>query len=128
MYNFKRLSVFFLIGSLGYTLIEILWRGHTHWSMIIAGGLCFSAFSFVAESFKGRSRLYKAGICAIIITLVELIFGIIFNIILKMDVWDYTNVAFNLSGQICPLFSFVWLIFGYIFIPLAEKINEKLKN
>ena len=28
-------------GGLLYGLIEILWRGWTHWSMVLCGGLCF---------------------------------------------------------------------------------------
>ena len=33
--------VLFGIGALGYGLIEILWRGYTHYSMLTAGGICF---------------------------------------------------------------------------------------
>ena len=33
----------FLIGGLGYGLLEILWRGRTHWSMLLTGGVCFIA-------------------------------------------------------------------------------------
>ena len=34
------LSVF-SIGAAGYSLLEILWRGNTHWTMTLAGGICF---------------------------------------------------------------------------------------
>ena len=34
---FEYLMVF-LLGGAGYCLIEVLWRGFTHWSMAIAGG------------------------------------------------------------------------------------------
>ena len=45
----KKYALLFLIGAVGYASIEIIWRGRTHWSMIIAGGLCFILFSLVAE-------------------------------------------------------------------------------
>lgn len=31
----------FSIGAVGYSLLEILWRGNTHWTMTLAGGICF---------------------------------------------------------------------------------------
>lgn len=31
----------FLFGGISYCLIEISWRGYTHWTMGIVGGLCF---------------------------------------------------------------------------------------
>lgn len=51
-------------------------------------------------------------IASIIITALELIFGIIFNLYLKMDVWDYSNMPFNLLGQICLPFSLLWMLAG----------------
>ena len=41
----KEKIVLFSIGAMGYGLIEILWRGYTHWSMLTAGGICFMFFS-----------------------------------------------------------------------------------
>ena len=35
----KEKIVLFSIGAMGYGLIEILWRGYTHWSMLTAGGI-----------------------------------------------------------------------------------------
>ena len=31
----------FLSGGIIYSFIEVAWRGYTHWSMTIAGGICF---------------------------------------------------------------------------------------
>ena len=117
-------TVFFIIGGLGYGVIEILWRGYTHWAMLIAGGLCFIIFSYIAENFQNSSRLYKVLICALCITEVELMFGIIFNIILKMGIWDYSRVPFNILGQICLPYTFLWGVLSFIIIPLAELINR----
>ena len=32
----------FLLGGAGYVLIELLWRGRSHFSMFIAGGFAFA--------------------------------------------------------------------------------------
>lgn len=118
----------FSIGALGYGLIEILWRGHTHWSMLTAGGLCFVFFGNICEKLKRVSLIIKGIVGGIFITSIELIFGIIFNIILKKNVWDYSRMPLNLGGQICAVYSFFWVLLSMIFIPFAGFIKKKLKS
>ena len=38
----------FDVGDLLYVLIELIWRGHSHWTMFILGGLCGSAIGSLA--------------------------------------------------------------------------------
>ena len=104
MNKLKKYTAFFIIGGIGYGLIELWWRGYTHWSMILAGGVCFSLFSIIAEKFKKLPLIIKGVMAAVAVTAVELVFGVIFNMILKMHVWDYSGMAGNILGQICPLF------------------------
>ena len=40
MRNIKYFALF-SIGGLLYGLMEISWRGHSHISMFVAGGICF---------------------------------------------------------------------------------------
>lgn len=128
MERFKKYSLFFFIGGVGYAVLELLWRRRTHWSMVVAGGLCFIMFSLVAEYFKDKPLFIKALLCAVGITAVELIFGIVFNMLLEMKVWDYSDMPFNFMGQICPYFSFLWCVLALLFLPLAELINNKLET
>ena len=120
--------VFFTIGGIGYAIIELLWRRKTHWSMVVAGGVCFVFFSEISKKHKNEPLLFKAALGALGVTGVELIFGIIFNKILKMDVWDYSDEAFNFLGQICPLFTLMWGGLAMIFLPLADALNEKMSR
>ena len=126
MKRVKRYLTFFVVGGTGYAVIELLWRRRTHWTMILAGGVCFVIFSLVAERFKEKPLVYKAALCSLAVTAVELVFGLIFNIALKMNVWDYSGVPFNFLGQICPLFTLIWGGLGLIFIPLADAMNKKM--
>ncbi len=126
MKRLKKNIICFIIGGVGYAMIELLWRGRTHWTMVIAGGIGFIIFSRIAENFKERSLIYKAGLCSLATTGIELIFGIICNMIFKMGVWDYSHIPFNFLGQICLLFTLMWGALGFVFVPLADKINEKL--
>lgn len=118
----------FSFGALGYGLIEILWRGHTHPSMLTAGGICFMFFGKIGTKLKNASLFLKAVIGSGFITFIELVFGIIFNIILKKDVWDYSKLPFNFKGQICLLYSTFWGILSMAFIPIATKMNNRLQN
>lgn len=118
--------IFFTSGGVGYGIIELLWRGRTHWTMIIAGGICFVIFSRIAEKFKSKTLLFKAILCALGVTAVELAFGIIFNIILEMNIWDYSKLPFNFMGQVCLLYTILWAFLAFLFVPLADKINKSL--
>lgn len=124
----RNFSVFFVLGGVGYALIELLWRGKTHWSMMVAGGLCFACFSFIAKKCTRMCLVLKALLCSLAVTVIELAFGIVFNICLRMRVWDYSHLPLNLLGQICPLFSFFWAVLGLVFLPLAGKLNTWLEK
>lgn len=121
----KKNSVIFSVGGFGYGTLEVMWRGYTHWSMVIAGGISFLIFSRVAENFRNRPLIFKAVFCALGVTAVELVFGIIFNIILKENVWDYSELPLNFLGQICPLYTLLWGALSCIFLPLADTLNKK---
>ena len=117
-------AVCFAVGGVGYGIIELLYRQRTHWTMIIAGGICFVLFSVIEGCTRGKSLLIKATLCSGSVTAVELLFGVIFNLIFKMNIWDYSQNRFNLLGQICPFFSLIWGVLGIIFMPLARAVCE----
>lgn len=128
MTKLKKDTVFFTVGGVGYGTLEMLWRGRTHWSMLVAGGICFILFSRIAEKFRTRPLLYKAALCALGVTAVELLFGVIFNILLEENVWDYSKMPLNFLGQICLLYSVLWGVLGLLFLPLAEALNRRFSG
>ncbi len=78
--------------------------------MFILGGLCFISVGLVKEyyfTFK-KPLLIQQCISCLIITILELIFGLILNVKLGLDVWDYSNFKFNFMGQICLRYSILW--------------------
>ena len=122
----KARFMLFSIGAVGYGLLEVLWRGYTHWSMLTAGGICFMFFSRISERMKNAGILLKAIVGSGFITLIEFIFGVIFNIILKKNVWDYSKLPFNIAGQVCLLYSFFWGIISAVCIPFAGLVRKRL--
>lgn len=124
MNSIKRCVLIFLTGAVGYAIVELLWRGRTHPTMMLAGGLSFISFSFIAKEFESAPLIAKAILASLTVTLIELAFGLVFNVWLKMAIWDYSDQPFNLLGQICPLFSVFWCGLALLFIPLADKMNR----
>ena len=118
----------FSFGAIGYGFLELLWRGRTHWSMLIAGGLSFLSLGKLGKKIKKGNILKKALAGSLIITAIEFIFGLIFNIALKKNVWDYSKLPFNLKGQVCARYSFLWGILSLFIIPLAQMIDKYLSQ
>lgn len=116
----------FLFGGVTYYLIEILWRGYSHWTMFMLGGLCFVAVGLINNIFPWTMKLeLQAFIGAIIITLLELIVGLIVNVMLNWSVWDYSDMPFNFLGQICLPFSLLWYVLSIVIILLDDYIRYK---
>ena len=120
MFTVRELSNIFIIGGILYGLIEIIFRGYTHWSMVITGGLCFLIFYILNITLPTNSLLLRCIISLVVITTLEYYTGYIVNILLKWDVWDYSSLAYNLKGQICLTFSAIWFLFG---IPMTFLAN-----
>ena len=120
--------IIFLTGALIYGLTEILFRGFTHWTMALTGGTAFLLIHIVNLKINGRSLLLKCLIGCLIITGLELIVGIIVNRQLHLDVWDYSQQSFNILGQICPLFSFMWFLISFPAIYLSRFMKKKLNS
>ena len=118
--------ILFGIGFFGYGLLEVIWRGRTHPSMSLAGGIAFCVFSIIAEKLKPLNFVYRCIAGGIFITFLELIFGIIFNIWLKTDDWDYSMFRFNYLGQICITYSVLWCLISAPVIIALGLIKDKI--
>lgn len=99
----------FLIGGEVYVAMEMIFRGYSHYSMFIVGGLCFFIIGSLNEWNKKDMSLVQQGIIgAVVITVIEFITGCIVNLCLGLDVWDYSDMPFNVLGQICLPFTALW--------------------
>lgn len=112
--------IIFMVGFMGYPLLEIIWRGYSHPVMAFAGGLCFLIIYILSIKLSGISIFEKALWGALAITFVELIFGYIFNIILGMNIWDYSSIPLNFCGQICLEYYLLWTALCFLLFPLCN--------
>ena len=110
-----------VIGALLYMGIELLYRGRTHWTMGIVGGLCFVLVGFINEILSWDIPLWLQGVIGvIIITVLEFISGVILNIWLGLGIWDYSRMPFNFMGQICLTFTIAWFFLAIVAIILDD--------
>lgn len=107
MKNLMRYLILSSVGGSIYMLLEVLFSGGTHWTMGVLGGICFVGIGLI--DVCSDSPLYtKMFLGATLITLLELLTGIFLNGILHLQIWDYSQLPFNLFGQICLSFSCLW--------------------
>lgn len=123
--EFLRQLVIFTAGGFIYGAIEILYRGHTHPSMFITGGLCLVWVGGLNSFFKKDISVpVQMIIGAVIITAAEFICGVIVNIGFGMQVWDYSDLPFNIMGQVCLLFLCIWFLFSLPAILIEDFIRH----
>ena len=86
----------FLLGAVGYPLLELCWRGRTHPTMSLVG-------------------------CGII-TGVEAAVGLIWN--RDHRIWDYRNMPGNWRGQVCVPYALLWAALSAATVALLNAAEE----
>ena len=122
--HLAKAMVLFCVGAVAYALIEVLWRGYTHWTMAVLGGLLFLLIGGINEYFPWDMPLcLQAIIGSLLVTGAELIAGVVLNIWLGLGIWDYSEMPFNVLGQICPQFAAAWATLSIVAIVLDDYIR-----
>ena len=49
----------FGVGGLLYILIELIWRGRSHWTMFLLGGICFVFLGLINEILPWQMPLWQ---------------------------------------------------------------------
>ena len=124
-YLIKELILLIIFG-ITYCGIEILYRGRTHISMLFVGGLCAVLIGMINEITPKMNIFLQMFIGAVIVTIIEFFSGYIINIILGLNVWDYSNLMFNYKGQISLLFTIIWFFLSVPVIYLDDKLRKIL--
>ena len=114
----------FSLGGLGYGGIEILWRGATHWSMLLTGGVCLLLLEQLDRRYQQEWLFLRCIRGAMVITGVELAVGLVVNRLLGLAVWDYSAQWGNFAGQICPLYTIYWSFLCYPAFGLLGQIKR----
>ena len=117
----------FLMGYFCYSLVEIVMRGYTHWTMCLTGGFVMSVL-YALNSRRTMTLIRSCALGSLLITAIELTVGIFDNIIMHWNVWDYSNMPFNFMGQICIPFSAFWFVLCIPARLICKLISQRLGN
>lgn len=115
-------TTLFCLGGSAYTALELVWRGRSHGSMFALGGLCFLLLGRLNQALH-RLWLPLRAVCgAGAVTVMELLAGLVCN--RDHRVWDYSARPLNFRGQVCLLYSVLWIpvsMAGMALYALADK-------
>ena len=113
-----------LLGGLIYVGLELLWRGHSHWTMFLLGGVCFVTIGILDEVWPHMPLPVQMAIGALAVTAAELITGLIVNVWLGWDVWDYSGLPGNLLGQISLPYTAVWFLLSGVAAMAEDALHD----
>ena len=122
--KFWKQAMLFYLGGCAYMGLELLYRGRSHGSMFIAGGTCFLLIGQLGRALRRVPLLLRAAAGAGVITLVELCIGLLVN--RNYEVWDYRGRPGNFLGQICPLFSLLWIPVSLFALALHSFLSHRM--
>lgn len=127
MKKIMKYIVLLCVGGAVYACCELIFRGYTFGAMAAVGGVCFVLCGLVNEFMDWKTPLpLQMLLCAVITTTVEFVAGLILNVWLGLGMWDYSNLKFNILGQICPQFFAVWFLLALPAIILDDLVRWRL--
>lgn len=110
-----------------YFFGEVIWKTSQgrpetiSWTMFaLAIILAVPLERFGAELPWEMPLVGQACICAAAITALEFVTGLVLNVWLGLGVWDYSHLAGNVLGQICPQFTLLWLVLSVVGIVILD--------
>lgn len=135
MVIFATIATLFVLGSLVGYIIELFFRRfvsqHKWMNPGFLVGPYLPIYGFGVLGLYGLSELFnlipKGNLptylivileivaIGVILTVIELIAGLIFTKWFKLKLWDYSKRKWNFKGVICPLFSLIWTAVGCIY-------------
>lgn len=115
------------IGGFVYTICEMVYRTYSHWSMFIVGGLCLIIVGLLNEGIlpSNWGLIPQSLVGAVAITLVEFVCGLIVNVWLNLNVWDYSNLPLNIMGQVCLPFTLIWVVLALVAIVVDDRVRYR---
>lgn len=122
--KFLRGCILFYIGGTAYMILEFLWRGRSHGSMFLLGGLCFLLVGGGMANCQKIPLPLRPLLGAAAITGLELITGWLVN--RDHSVWDYRDQLFHFQGQICLAFSLFWVPVSLMAMELYSLTQKRL--
>ena len=122
------LAYMFLLGCLIYSFLEITARGYTHWTMTLLGGTVGMLLYWMHGTAPQHTLFLQALSGACMITALEMVVGVLDNLVMHWHVWSYRDVPLNLFGQICLPFSVLWFFLCLPALGLCHVIRKRFQS
>lgn len=120
-----RLIVLWFLLGMGYTTLELLFRGVTYVQMLWIGGLVGVLVGLLNEhpAYYNRLMWQQCLLGTIITDVIEFTSGYLLNVVLHRNIWDYSSLPYNLCGQICLFATIAW----FFLMPFAIYADDWLR-
>lgn len=126
----KKSGQLLFLGGLGgsiYYGIELAYRGFSHWSMFLLGGICMIFISKQGQWCQWKDPLWlQVSRCTLFVMCSEFITGLIVNKWMKWGVWDYSQLRYQIFGQVCLVFTAIFAVLCLLGIGIC-RLLEKYK-
>lgn len=114
-------------GGTVYFFLEVIYktiRGRPEqisWTMLlVALILCIPVERCGSECEWYTPLPIQALGCTVLVTIVEYCAGMVLNVWLGLNIWDYSNIPLNFHGQICVPFMVLWYVLCLVFIVVFD--------
>lgn len=108
----KKVSEYLFLWALGGTVyysLEMVFRGFSHWTMFVLGGICLVFFTVQGQMLHWEDPMWRQILrCTVFVVSAEFITGIIVNKWFQLAIWDYSTMPLQLFGQICLPFAILF--------------------
>ncbi len=107
-------------GVLFGAFIELLYSERVMFAASLIMGIYFAIIHRINRAISDEPIYGRALVSTIVITVIELGFGIITNRVMHLHLWDFSDSYFHLLGQICPREAFIRFMIAFPVIYLSK--------
>ncbi|MFR6590199.1 MAG: hypothetical protein ACLURV_08840 [Gallintestinimicrobium sp.] len=114
--------ILWMIGGLIYTLLEIVTRGRSHWTMFIVGGLCFYLIGLINEVIPWKMAFWKQCVIGSFVVTGSNLFRLYRKLVAWLERLDYSNMPQS-SGTDMLAVSLLWVLVSGIAVILDDHLR-----
>lgn len=123
-YVYKYAFLWLILGMC-YSQLELFFRGYTYIQMTFIGGLAGVFIGLLDQypAYYNRMMWQQCFLGTLIVVGIELCSGCLCNKLLRLHIWDYSCVKYNLLGQVCVRAALAW----FFLCPFAIWMDDFLR-
>lgn len=121
---YKDMALISIMGFIYYGLENLYDGKSSPWMILVGGVCCFLIGRLNERQIFYERKMWQQCLTGTLITLfIEFLSGMVLNVWLSLNIWDYSELRFNVSGQICPQFAILW----FMLIPFCIYVDDWLR-